>query len=318
MFDALRDLNMRIDRASLRVRRPSHSVFLCGGLISKQPDNKAVLSIRDYLYRIRQAEKRLGATIVLAETAQQLYRDTSYSDLISFEEDIARIASIVLVISESPGSLAELGAFASEPVIRDTLRIIISEDHSKAESFVRFGPIRRIENINRSHIGIFPWKTHKSNGLVVKASVTPHFKEIVSFIKDRIEEIPSSLSYCTLPVEKARFFDILWLIGLLEPAPPERLYDAVRLVHPDMTDPYIRNCLYTLRACHWIDTFSYSGRDYFFLPENRDAFDYAFLPGRRPRDVAVHKLSIVTEFHQTVSISKAVLKRLQDKRKGLA
>ena len=318
MFESLRDLNVRIDRDSLRVRRPGHSVFLCGGLISKKADDKAVLSVRDYLYRVRQTEKRLGATVVLAETAQQLYRDTSYSDLISFEEDIARLASIVLVISESPGSLAELGAFASEPVIRDTLRIVISEDHSLAESFVRFGPIKRIENINRSHIGIFPWKTHKSNGLVVKASVMPHFKEIVSFIKDRIDEIPLSLSYLALSDEKARFFDILWLIGLLEPAPPERLYDAVRIIYPDMTDAHIRNCLYTLRVCRWIATFSYSGRDYFYLPVTRDPFEYAFLPGQRPRDVAVHKLSIVTEFHRTVSISKAVIKRLQDKRKGLA
>lgn len=318
MFDALRDLNVRIDRDSLRVRRPSHSVFLCGGLISKRLDEKAVLSVRDYLYRTRQAGKRLGATVVLAETAQQLYRDTSYSDLISFEEDIARIVSIVLVISESPGSLAELGAFASEPVIRDTLRIIISEDHNSAESFVRYGPIKRIENIDRSHIGIFPWKTHKSNGFIVKASVTPHFKEIVKFIKDKIGDIPSSLAYATLSKEKARFFDILWLISLLEPAPPERLYEAVRLIHPDMNDGHIRNCLYTLRVCRWIETFSYSGRDYFYLPENNDPFDYAFLTGQRPRDVAVQKLTIVTEFHSAVAIGKAVLKRLQDKRKGMA
>jgi len=316
LFDSLRDLNARIDRASLRVYRPKHTVFLCGGLISKKADEKAVLSVRDYLYRIRQAEKRLGTTIVLAETAQQLYRDTTYNDLISFEEDIARIASIVLVISESPGSLAELGAFASEPVIRETLRIIISEDHSLSDSFVRYGPIKRIESIDRGHLGIFPWRNHKSSGYVTKSSIAPHFNEIIQFIRDKVSDIPLSFSYGLLSREKSLFFDILWLISLLEAPPPEPLYEAVRILHPDMTDAQIRNCLYTLRVCRWIDTFSYSNRDYFYLPVNNDPYEYAFLSGQRIRDVAARKLEIVTEFHKAVGIGRAVLKRLQEKRKG--
>ena len=311
-------MNARIDRLSLRVHRPKHVLFLCGGLISKLPNAKPALSVRDYLYRIRQAEKKLGTSIVLAETAQQLYRDTNYSDLISFEEDIARIASIVLVISESPGSLAELGAFASEPVIRETLRIIISDEHNSAESFVRYGPIKRVENIDRQHIGIFPWRTHKSSGHVIKASIAPHYIEMMRFIRQKIDAIPASSSYNTLSAEKKLFFDIIWLISLLEVPPPEPLYDAVRVIHPDLTDSHIRNCLYSLRVCRWIDTFSYSGRDYFYLPVNRDPFDYAFRAGERVRDVAAKKLEIVSEFQRAVNIGKAVLKRLQEKRKAAA
>ena len=242
-------------------------------------------------------EKKLGSAIILAETAQQLYRDTHYEDLISFEEDIARIASIVLVISESPGSLAELGAFASEPVIRETLRIIISELHSAAESFVRYGPIKRIENIDRSHIGIFPWRTHRSNGHIVKTSVSPHSKEIIRFIEEKVAAIPNSFAYNTISAEKSAFFDILWLISLFEAAPPEPLYEAVRIIHPALTDQNIRNCLYTLRVCRWIDIFSYAGRDFYYLPVNRDPFEYAFEPGRRVRDVAAKKAIIYLTKH---------------------
>lgn len=316
MFEALKDLNARIDRPNVRVRRPKQSIFLCGGLISKQVNDKSVLSLRDYLYRVRQAEKRIGATIILAETAQQLYRDTSYHDLISFEEDIARIASIVLVISESPGSLAELGAFASEPIIRDALRIIISEEHNLAESFVRYGPIKRIENIDRGNIGIFPWRCHKYSGQVIKNSVKPHFNEIIKFVKEKISGVHMSMLHGGLPRETAIFFDILWLVSLLEAPPPEPLYEAVRLIHPDASDAYIRNCLYTLRVCKWIDTFSYSNRDYFYLPVNHDPYEYAFKPGSRVRDVSARKLQIATEFRTAVAIGKPVLKRLQEKRRG--
>lgn len=189
MFDELRDLIGRLDRENLRVEKPDHVVFLCGGIISKVADETAALSLRDYLYRLRKIQNRLDGRIVLAEAAQQLYRDTKYPDLITFGEDIARVASLVLVITESPGSLAELGAFASERIIRDALRVIISEEHFENESFVRYGPVQRIENIDRSRIATFPWKTHKKNGRIVKSTARHHFGEIAQFINDRIREI---------------------------------------------------------------------------------------------------------------------------------
>jgi hypothetical protein len=95
-----------LDHSKLGFKYPSKFIFLCGGVISKT--GKAI-SLRDYLYRVRNIEGRLAGGIILAEEATQLYRDSHYRDLISFEEDIARIAAIVLVIPESPGSLAELG-----------------------------------------------------------------------------------------------------------------------------------------------------------------------------------------------------------------
>lgn len=121
MFHNLSDLTHRIDRDALRVRRPHHTVFLCGGVISTEASDRRVISVRDYLYRICPIQQKIDAKVVLAEEAQQLFRDTTYNDLISFEEDIARLSSIVLIISESPGSLAELGSFSSEVAIRDTV-----------------------------------------------------------------------------------------------------------------------------------------------------------------------------------------------------
>jgi hypothetical protein len=94
----------------LRVHRPSKFLFLCGGALPNGVNDRPG-NLRDYIYRVRRI--RSPYQVVLAERATQLYRDTAYSDLISFEEDIARIAAVVLVIAESAGSFAELGAFAS-------------------------------------------------------------------------------------------------------------------------------------------------------------------------------------------------------------
>lgn len=222
LFERLLDLHSRIDRDALRVRRPDHVVFLCGGIISADEDNRIALSVRDYLYRIRKISSKLNGKIVLAEKAQQIYRESNYQDLISFEEDVARISSIVLVISESPGSLAELGAFSSEKVIQSALRVIISEDHNQSESFVRYGPIRRVENIDRERIGVFPWRNHKKNGALVKASIEPHYKEMIEFINSKISDISDSYLYRTIEGQSI-FYDILWILSLLEAVPPAPL-----------------------------------------------------------------------------------------------
>jgi len=108
-------------------------MFLCGGYIANDENAKAK-NLRDYLFRVRQIANRYN--IVLAEKATQLFRDSEYDDLISFEEDVARIAAVVLVIAESPGSLAELGAFTANDTIRNALRVVIQQQHEIAESFV--------------------------------------------------------------------------------------------------------------------------------------------------------------------------------------
>lgn len=313
MFEAFDNFAARIDRVELRVRRPNQTIFLCGGYTEADSKQKAASSLRDYFMRTKKGEKKVDADIVLAETAQQLYRDTHYDDLISFEEDIARVASLVLVISESPGSLAELGAFASVEVLQDALRIIMSEEHAEAESFVRYGPVRRIENIDRERVGVFPWKTHKKNGHIVKTSIQPHFSEMVRWINGHIDKCPDSFTYSTIP-EKQIFYDILWILSLMEAAPPEPLYDAVRKIHPALTDNEIRDKLYVLKTCRWIGRFSYSGRDYYYLPVNKDPYEYAFLEGQRPRDVAAFKLAIAKEFREKANVNRAVIRRLQEVR----
>ncbi|MEE4201789.1 retron St85 family effector protein [Erythrobacter sp.] len=313
MFEALDDLNDRLNREALRVRRPKDVIFFCGGWISSDESEKSSPSLRDYLCRIRNIQKSLNAQIVLAEDAQQLYRDTNYPDLISFEEDIARVASIILVITESAGSLAELGAFSSEGVIREALRIIISDEHFAQESFVRWGPVKRVEDLSRERIGTFPWRTHSKTGKIIKSSINGHIGDIANFINDQTEKIDKSHRYDIIP-DRQIFFDLIWLLHLFEAAPPEPLYEAVRKIHPEASNEYIKDKLFTLRTCKWVGIFSYSGRDFYYLPQSIDPYEYAYAPGQRVRDIDASKIAISTEFRDAISLSKNILKRLSEER----
>jgi hypothetical protein len=200
------------DHDKLRFTRPSKFVFLCGGIISSttQPN-----TLRDYLYRTRHLSAHLNAKVVLAEEARDLYRSTKYRDLISFEEDIARIASLVLVIPESPGSLAELGAFATNEVIRQTLCVIMQERFANDESFIRLGPVENIiQNQGRDFVGFYPWRVNDTSYRISVRSISPHYRAVVDFINNHLNRVPASTLFHRTK-ELILFFIIYWIINIL-------------------------------------------------------------------------------------------------------
>jgi hypothetical protein len=287
LLNLFEDLNL--DR--LRLVRPTKFVFLCGGIIKEsgfsRPD-----SLRDYLWRVCLLSRRLKGEVVLAEKANQLYRATKYTDLISFEEDIARIASLVLVIAENPGSLAELGAFSSNDVISKSLRVIMQQKYAKAESFVRWGPVERLKNDSDDYVGFFPWRVNSANKLIVR-SASPHRGEIIRFINSHIEKAPKTTSY-QKGSNSEIFYVIYWRIFLALAISFENLLNCVNYLLPNVARSDLRNKLYCMQLAGWIDRELYSGKDYFFTCYDIDLLEYAYKDGVADRDNARRKLEVTT------------------------
>ncbi|WP_395711735.1 retron St85 family effector protein [Reyranella sp.] len=265
-----------LDLSKLRVEKPSRFVFLCGGTI-RADDSTTVDSLRDYLYRIRPLSKYLQGSIVRAEAANQLYRDTKlgYTDLISFEEDIARIAAVVVVIAESNGSLAELGAFASNETIRKALRVIIQTKHSTDESFIRYGPVERIKNDGDGYVGVYPWRTH-SEGNIIVSSAHPHAKEIVKFIKRHLDAARKSEMF---DVNSHKVYVIYWIVYICMAVSLRSLTTLVQKLVPGITEQAIINLLYCMKIAGWVDSEEYSGKKYYFVCWDKDPFLYSFKEG---------------------------------------
>lgn len=283
LVDFFNDLNL----SKVRVSRPSKFLFLCGGTIS--PDNSAdSKSLRDYLHRVKSISRKVRADIVLAEWANQIYRDTSYRDLISFEEDIARIASVVLVIAESPGSLAELGAFATNDTIRQSLRIIIQQKYEKAESFIRYGPVERIIKDGDQLVGFFPWRTQSGSGSFVQSSVAPHRSEILNFINGHVDKAPASQGYPSDP-KISIFYIVYWAIYLSVAISRLNLVSCVASLVPGVSDNEVREKVYCMQIAGWIDSYRYSNKEYFFALKDKDPFSYGFKAGVANRDSARRK-----------------------------
>jgi len=246
-------------------------------------------SLRDYLLRRHKLEKRFK--IVLAERANQLFRDTHYHDLITFEEDIAKLASLILLIAESPGSLAELGAFASSDSIRPSLRVIMQEQYFEDESFIRFGPIERLRRLRTKDVGVFPWKARKSGTLDV-ASATPHADAMISFIDDHIRLSPASNLFSKLDEAKS-FFVIYWVAYLAFAVPITTLYEWVKSLLPTLAYETFRNQVYCLQIVGWLARTSYSGKDYFYCRASQDPFDYRYKSGVTQKDSLRRKTEVI-------------------------
>jgi hypothetical protein len=271
------------DLSRLRFAKPAQFIFLCGGVTDDTSTEKKPLSLRDYLYRVRKFESRIKADIILAERATQLYRETRYSDLISFEEDIARIASLIVVIPKSPGSLAELGAFATDDTIRNALRVIVQDKYEGDESFIRRGPIERvIGQYGRDHVGFYPWRIHANSHHIVLRSVKPRYTAIVKFINDHIGKISVSTNFPSNPSLRL-FYVVYWLTYLFVAVSPTILYEAVIDLLPDTIQEDIRNKLYCMMLAGWIKKYAYSGKDYYYVTGSEDPFKYSWTPPRTSR-----------------------------------
>ena len=109
--------------------RPEKKVFLCGGIGEG--------SIRSHLDKYLREHK---LPVFRAEDVID-WRNSSVfqGDLLELEKYIAALSGVIVLISESAGSIAELGSFVNDKEIRKKLLVIIESQYRKKPSFISDG-----------------------------------------------------------------------------------------------------------------------------------------------------------------------------------
>jgi hypothetical protein len=264
----------------LRVKPPRRFIFFCGGKIelTKRPQ-----SLRDFLCRKfadRSAIK--DGHIVLAESATGLFRDSRYNDLIAFEADIAQISDIVLLVAESAGSLTELGAFSIHPEIAPHLLIFIRDDYYNAESFIRHGPVRSLENGHPGSVLYYPWRTRKDGTLKVSSASSD-----LRAMKGEIEKkLFSNFKAEKFDKESLRHRMILmfWCIWLLRGASLSEITSVIQLFGISINQNEAHKFLYCMKVAEWIADQQYGNTIYYYSRVDVDPFEYAFRDSARSND----------------------------------
>ena len=61
-----------------------------------------------------------------------------------FEIDFAQVCELILLFSESQGSIAELGAFAMLRELAQKMLVVVRDYHLKDDSFIKLGPLQHL------------------------------------------------------------------------------------------------------------------------------------------------------------------------------
>lgn len=137
------ELIARMTSERYRFRRHGHSVFLCGGAGSSRRER-----LRNYL---RKNQPDLLGVFYAERVWDHLTTHASSMSALEMESELAKLADIVIVIVESPGTFAELGAFSLNDELRKKMLPIVDNKYKGHDSFIVTGPLRWIDQ--DSHFG---------------------------------------------------------------------------------------------------------------------------------------------------------------------
>lgn len=292
------DLVASIAPDSLRVHAPTSILFLCGGKIPKVPQKtKKVITLRDAFLRVFNSGALPACKVILAEDAQRSIFEAGYSDLLEFESDIAQVVSLILLFVESPGSFAELGAFASFAEIAPHVLAIIEDKYYDDISFIRDGPIKHLEkqyadhcvlSLDRKEVGI------SDKGKLDKLDLKAFGDSIVLAVENRLEAINKFSKFNS---ENAGHI-VMLISGLCQE------YGALKLLEVKnylkcfgVSEPRIENLLYCAELVGWINRTKKGNNTFFVAIPDESALDFNFKPEAKTKD-KVRWRSDIREFWQ--------------------
>ncbi len=240
-------------------------VFACGGLV----DVKASVppSYRDVLLsHTAKTDDELHYSIVTAETFKEYFHNGIYKDLLTFENDIASISTVVLIILESDGSLVELGLYCSQTDYIHKLVVVVDEDvaNPDSDSFISLGPLRYI----------------KSND---KASVLYHqFPKKETSYKSDVEDLCATLKTKITSLNHTEKFDIghikhinlliAEIVRITFPILQSEIQICLNLIGINLENYRIKQYLFLLEKTYFIRKVTKSANTYYCPVEPSEKF----------------------------------------------
>lgn len=164
-------------------------VLLCGGKVleKERPEDAAppIASLRHAL-----SLEFTKFEFFRPEEITDWQADGIYRNLMDIEKDLAGVCSLVVIVLESPGAIAELGAFSQLEDLKQKLMVFTSSDLDSENSFIRFGILRHIRATNKGSVRSYPWKVPvPDEPFSVDKSIVD---DIVTDISDQIKSLPNS------------------------------------------------------------------------------------------------------------------------------
>jgi hypothetical protein len=223
---------------------------------------------------------------VLAETINDWFRGDTFDDLLSLEEHLADLSDIIILFVESPGSFAELGAFARSDVLRPKTLAIIPSEYSRKPSFITEGPVLRLRNENSGLVRSYDWNSENAVDPLNLQVFQELSQELMQFLIQREGEGPKEqrlqLDQETHGHSMLLLADLIDILGItLE----KELMLCLSEWGLELSRKQFKRYVYLLAKLPIIELTEYSeGQTYYLSTDQPTFIRYDFLPGTRNRD----------------------------------
>lgn len=184
-IEALEAVNLNDSR--IHYNSKAHIVLLCGGRSPSKTHPDApqipICSLRHAL--VESHEHKLE--LFKPEDVTDWNGDGAFKNLLDLEVDLASISSLVVVILESEGAIAELGAFSQLVEFDNKIKVIVPMEYAEAPSFIELGIFRHIRISNKGAVKYFPWEAKYAATITAELTM-----DVASEIQDELNELPAT------------------------------------------------------------------------------------------------------------------------------
>ncbi|OGS77080.1 MAG: hypothetical protein A2Z94_04830 [Gallionellales bacterium GWA2_55_18] len=154
MINAILKFKEIVAPEKTRIEHLFPHILVFGGKADAQNTDKYQSCRNVFLEWAHKTKYELANCLLTPEDFQEEWnRIGGYPNLVDFEKEAGCLARGILLFSECEGALAELGAFCTDDVLCERLVVVLEDKHydddsPDASSFIRWGPIKRIEDLH--------------------------------------------------------------------------------------------------------------------------------------------------------------------------
>jgi hypothetical protein len=246
----LEDFLSAIDLPKSRIIDYPRYIFLCGGPVSTSqgatPPRLPQSLRQSLMQKIASDHPELQNNILLAESVFDNFDKDHYGDLLTFERYLATFCSAIVIILESPGAIAEFGAFVLLAEAVDKLYAVIDSKHYSSPSFIRKGPIEYLKQREEKQVISHNWLVKKGTRPAVSK-----LRVLSADLIDELAEIHRSYPSSHKVDLSSRAHHMLLLTSLLRVAQPlkfSEIWQSVQGISPDITSKELHRYLSMLQS----------------------------------------------------------------------
>ncbi len=266
--------SLRVDNC--KIRNTPNLIFLCGGKTGKTGRHR---SARDFFYRhLLSKQSNIARRVKLAEDVNAWFHRDVFPDLLELEKYLADLADVTVLFVESPGSIAELGAFAASDALRPKTLAVLNNSYCSDRSFISEGPVQKIKNENSQLVYYYTWDRKRLNSPATKKEFRDMAKDLTEFLVKRDKSHPNEQGF-----DKEKPGHVLLLvadlIGIPGVATSTEITDCLKELGCKFDRENRDRYLSLLESMSFIERARRSNQEFYVSVPSKHFIQYAYQPG---------------------------------------